>query len=80
MKTNYADVLLARNKNKKRVNVFFYEGMLNIMRSTGYSASEFAFACSAMAIEAMNGYKLPYIKDSDRLILRNIRVCITHSK
>jgi hypothetical protein len=80
MKTNHEEVLLARNRNKKRVNVFFYEGMLNIMRSTGYSASEFAFACSVMAIEAMNGCKLPYIKKSDRLILNNIRVCITHSK
>jgi hypothetical protein len=58
MKTNHQEVLLARNRTKKRVNVFMYEGMLNIMRSTGCSASEFSFACSVMAIEKMNDFRL----------------------
>lgn len=74
------NILLARNRTKKRVNVYMYEAMLNIMRSTGCSASEFAFACSVMAIGAMNKKRLPFITESDRLILNKIRVCITHNK
>lgn len=76
----YSEILLARNKTKKRVNVYLYEGMMNIMRTTGCSASEFVFACSAMAIEAMNKEKLPFITGKDRLILNKIRVCISHNK
>ena len=57
-----------------------YEGMRNIMAMATGSASEFAFACSAMAIEARNKEKLPFITESDRLIINKIRVWITSNK
>jgi hypothetical protein len=77
---NHSEILIARNRTKKRVNVYLYEAMLNIMRTTGCSASEFCFACSVMAIEKMNNFKLPFITKTDRLILNKIRVCIAHNK
>ena len=69
-------ILLARNKTKKRCNDFMYEAMRNIMQQATGSASEFAFACSVMAIEKRNG-KLPFVTDQDRLILNKIKVWIS---
>ena len=74
--SNCAEILLARNRTKRRHNDFMYEAMRNIMQSATGSASEFAFACSAMAIEKKRG-PLPFITDADRLIINKIRVWIT---
>ena len=69
--------LMHRNRNKMRKNVFIYEDMKNIVQNKGQSFSEFCFAVVTMAIEKMENRKLPYIKNSDRLILNKIRMCIS---
>jgi hypothetical protein len=56
-----------------------YEAMRNIMQSATGSASEFAFACSAMAIERKVG-KLTFLTEADRLIIQKIRVWITSKR
>ena len=76
---NYSEILLARNRNKKRCNVYYYEAMGNIARELGFTASEFLFGCAAMAMKAMKR-NMPYLKKEDELILNKLRVCITSCK
>lgn len=78
--TDHADVLLARNKVKVQHKTYLYEGMKNIILEKGFTVSEFMFGCTLMAIEKMNNRKLEYVKDSDILILNNIRRAITACK
>jgi hypothetical protein len=61
-------ILAARNRTKKRCNVFYYEALGNI-------ASEFAFGCMAMAMTAMK-CKMDFLKMRDRLILKKVRSVI----
>jgi hypothetical protein len=75
-----SEILLARNRTKRRHNDFMYEAMRTIMAAATGSASEFAFACSVMAIEARNRIRLPFVTDSDRLIINKIRVWITQNR
>jgi hypothetical protein len=70
------EILIARNRNKKRCNVYYYEAMGNIARSLGFTASEFAFGCMALAMKAMKR-DMPYLKNDDELILNKLRVCIS---
>lgn len=77
MSIDCGEILLARNRTKRRHNDFMYEGMRNIMATATGSASEFAFACSAMAIESRNKKPLPFITEADRLIINKIWVWIT---
>ena len=71
------EILIARNRTKKRCNVFYYEAMGNIARANGFTASEFLFGCGAMAMQAM-GCKMDFLTDKDKLILKKLRVCISH--
>ena len=73
------DIYLARNRTKRRCNDFMYEAMRNMMTVPTNSASEFAFACTAMALEEKHG-KLLFVTDSDRLIINKILVWITSNK
>jgi hypothetical protein len=74
-----ANILLARNRTKRRCNDFMYEAMRTMMRTPNHTASEFAFACSAMALKAM-GKDLSFLNEDDLLIIKKIRVCITRKK
>ena len=67
-----SEIYLARNRTKRRCNDF--------MQCASGSASEFAFACSVMAIEEHNKKPLQFVTDSDRLIINKIRVWITSNR
>ncbi len=75
-----SEIYLARNRTKRRCNDFMYEAMRTIMQCASGSASEFAFACSVMAIEEHNKKPLQFVTDSDRLIINKIRVWITSNR
>jgi hypothetical protein len=79
MTMDYSKVLLARNRTKRRCNVYYYEAMGNIARANGFTASEFAFGCMAMAMIAMR-CKMDFLTERDRLILNKIRMCLTYLK
>jgi uncharacterized protein YrrD len=79
MKTNYSQVLLARNRTKQRCNVYYYEAMGNIARYHGFTASEFLFGCAAMAMKVMK-CDTSFLTNKDNLILNNLRVCIAAKK
>ena len=70
------EIYLARNRTKRRCNDFMYEAMRAMMTVATGSASEFAFACTVMALEKKHG-KLLVVTESDRLIINEIRVWIT---
>jgi len=73
--------LIHRNRNKVQQKTYIYEDMKEIIRlDTMFTVSQFMFATSAMTIEVIKGYRLPYIKDSDRLIFNNLRRAISHNK
>ena len=78
MGTNHAKILLARNKIKIQHKIYLYESMKNIISENGFTISQWMFGCGLMGIEAMNNMQLPYVKNSDRLILNNIRRAIKH--
>jgi len=71
-----SEILLARNRTKKRCNVFYYEAMGNIARANGFTASEFFFGCSAMAMRAM-GCKMDFLNENDIKLINDLRVCIS---
>ena len=72
-------ILAARNRTKKRINDFRYEAMQNMMKAEMGSASEFSFACCALALRAMKK-KMDFMTDKDELILNRLRMCIAHKK
>lgn len=73
---DHAQTLIARNRTKKRCNVYYYEAMGNIARAKGFTASEFAFGCMAIAM-LKTGCSMPYLKNSDWRIINRLRVCIS---
>ena len=79
MKPNHEEILAARNRTKRRCNIFYYEAMGNIARAHGFTASQFFFGCAAMAMQAMRK-DMDFLNDSDKLILKNLRVCISSCK
>lgn len=79
MAVNHVEILAARNRTKKRCNVFYYEAMGNIARANGFTASEFMFGCAAMAMKAMK-CDMGFLNERDQLILKRLRVCISRLK
>jgi len=72
-------IYIGRNKTKKRVNVYFYEAMLPVMRRLAKekygkpSASLFAFMCVDKELKA-NGIDFSKLLNKQRK-----HVCITHN-
>lgn len=78
MKANHDEILSARNKTKKRCNVYYYEAMGTMARGMGFTASEFFFGCASMAMLKM-GCELNLSK-RDLQIIERIRFEIANSK
>lgn len=78
--TNCNEIILARNRVKLQHKTYLYEGMKNIILANNFTVSEFMFGCTLMAIEKMNNARLEFVTEKDRLILRDLRRAITHSK
>jgi hypothetical protein len=76
---DFAEIYSGRNRTKRRFNDFMYEAMRSMMTKATGSASEFAFACCAMALQA-KGRDVSFLTSSDRLIMQRIRVWITDKK
>jgi hypothetical protein len=79
LKTDYREILIARNRTKKRYQDFRYEAMQNMMQSFCGSASEFSFAVCAMALKAMKK-KMDFLTDDDNKIINDLRIRITHNR
>ena len=78
-KINHSEILLSRNRTKRRCSVYYYEAMGNLARSLNMTASEFFFGCGALALIKC-GKDMGFLKDSDKLILNRIRVCMSYNQ
>jgi hypothetical protein len=73
-------ILLARNKTKQQHKVYIYEAMCNMLEGfAGHTISENIFALTAAFLEK-TGHKLDFLKDSDRLIINDLRRAITYNR
>jgi hypothetical protein len=77
MKTDFTEILLARNRTKRQRKIFVYEAMANMLEGfAGHSVSENIFGIVAAFLQ-QTGHKMDFLKDSDRLIIKEIRRAIT---
>lgn len=80
MIADYGEILIARNRTKRQIKVFVYEAIGNMLEGiAGQTRSENIFGLCCAFLEK-TGHKLDYLKDSDRLIIKNLRRAITTSK
>ena len=77
--TDCTGILAARNRTKRKMCDYRYEAMQNVMELAWGSASEFSFACCALALRSA-GKPLPFLKPEDELILKKLRAWIAHLK
>jgi hypothetical protein len=78
--TDHRSLLLARNKTKRQYKDYMYEAMRNMLTGfAGHSASENVFAVVAAFLEK-TGHDMAFLKDADRLIIKEIRRAIAGLK
>jgi hypothetical protein len=77
MKPECKENLIARNKTKLQRKVFVYEAMVNMLDGfAGHSVSENIFGIVAAFLK-QTGHNMDFLKESDTLIIKEIRRAIT---